>query len=125
MSAPVDVEQIAGLEKEIAQLNNLIKSKKRAVQLLRGDTKEKLTNAEIGRYSRQVILKEIRPAGQLQLKKARVLIVGAGGLGEIFTKKKLNDNAFDNKNVNFLSPFIRMSSGIIPMRCWCGSHWYL
>ena len=36
---------------------------------------------EIETYSRQLILPEFRVAGQLSLKRASVLIVGAGGLG--------------------------------------------
>lgn len=40
-----------------------------------------LTAAEIERYKRQLILKEIGGAGQQRLKQARVLVIGAGGLG--------------------------------------------
>ncbi len=40
-----------------------------------------LTQAEKDRYSRQTILPEIGLKGQLQLKAAKVLIIGAGGLG--------------------------------------------
>ena len=36
---------------------------------------------EIQRYSRQLLLPELRVTGQLKLKSASVLIVGAGGLG--------------------------------------------
>src|SRR4026207_2243761 len=36
---------------------------------------------EIERYNRQLVLKEIGGEGQQRLKAARVLIVGAGGLG--------------------------------------------
>lgn len=87
MSAPAE-ERIADLEKEIAELSNLLNSKKREFQQLQGNVDEKLTNTEISRYSRQLILKEIGPAGQLRLRKASVLIVGAGGLGKNpFTKK--------------------------------------
>ena len=42
---------------------------------------EPLTREEIRRYSRHLILPEIGMAGQKRLKNARVLIVGAGGLG--------------------------------------------
>ncbi|MGB1004094.1 MAG: ThiF family adenylyltransferase [Salibacteraceae bacterium] len=38
---------------------------------------------EIERYKRQVILPEMGEEGQLRLKKAKVLVVGAGGLGNI------------------------------------------
>uniref|UniRef100_A0A336M9W7 Adenylyltransferase and sulfurtransferase MOCS3 homolog n=1 Tax=Culicoides sonorensis TaxID=179676 RepID=A0A336M9W7_CULSO len=41
----------------------------------------KLTNDEIARYSRQIILPNFGVSGQLKLKNASVLIVGAGGLG--------------------------------------------
>jgi adenylyltransferase/sulfurtransferase len=40
-----------------------------------------LTPEEIERYKRQLVLKEIGGEGQQRLKTARVLVVGAGGLG--------------------------------------------
>ncbi|MGI6284761.1 molybdopterin-synthase adenylyltransferase MoeB [Neomoorella humiferrea] len=40
-----------------------------------------LTNQEIERYSRQIIIKNIGGRGQERLKRGKVLIVGAGGLG--------------------------------------------
>lgn len=40
-----------------------------------------LANEEITRYSRHLILPEVGMSGQLKLKSARVLLVGAGGLG--------------------------------------------
>ena len=40
-----------------------------------------LTPAEIERYKRQLVLKEIGGEGQQKLKASRVLVVGAGGLG--------------------------------------------
>lgn len=40
-----------------------------------------LTQDEIERYKRQLVLKEIGGEGQQKLKAARVLVVGAGGLG--------------------------------------------
>ncbi len=40
-----------------------------------------LSKEEIARYKRHLVLKEIGGAGQQKLKAARVLIVGAGGLG--------------------------------------------
>ena len=42
---------------------------------------DKLTNNEIKRYSRHLLLKEIGVKGQRRLKGAKVLIVGMGGLG--------------------------------------------
>ena len=40
-----------------------------------------LSAAEIDRYQRHIVLKEIGGAGQQKLKAARVLIIGMGGLG--------------------------------------------
>jgi adenylyltransferase/sulfurtransferase len=40
-----------------------------------------LTSAELRRYARHLVLPEVGEAGQRRLKAARVLIVGAGGLG--------------------------------------------
>jgi len=40
-----------------------------------------LTQAELERYSRQLVLPEIGPQGQQRLKGSSVLVVGAGGLG--------------------------------------------
>lgn len=40
-----------------------------------------LTDTETVRYSRQLLLQEVGESGQEQLKAARVLVVGAGGLG--------------------------------------------
>ena len=40
-----------------------------------------LTNEELGRYSRHLILPEVGIEGQQRLKAAKVLCVGTGGLG--------------------------------------------
>ncbi len=41
----------------------------------------KLTNEEVARYSRHLILPEVGMDGQLKLKQAKVVMIGAGGLG--------------------------------------------
>ena len=41
----------------------------------------KLTEKQIKRYSRQMVLKKIGPIGQKKLLNSSVLVVGAGGLG--------------------------------------------
>ncbi|MEG3180541.1 HesA/MoeB/ThiF family protein [Sphingomonas sp. LT1P40] len=40
-----------------------------------------LGDAELERYARHIVLKEIGGAGQLRLKAARVAVIGAGGIG--------------------------------------------
>lgn len=40
-----------------------------------------LTDAELDRYARHIVLREVGGAGQLRLKAASVAIVGAGGIG--------------------------------------------
>jgi adenylyltransferase/sulfurtransferase len=40
-----------------------------------------LSPAELERYARHIVMQEIGGAGQQKLKKARVLVIGAGGLG--------------------------------------------
>ena len=45
------------------------------------DTPKTLTNDEILRYSRHLIMPEVAMEGQLKLKAAKVLCIGAGGLG--------------------------------------------
>src|ERR1700720_4050216 len=40
-----------------------------------------LTNDEVLRYSRHLIMPEVGMDGQLKLKQAKVLCIGAGGLG--------------------------------------------
>ena len=47
----------------------------------RGHAATSLTNEEILRYSRHLIMPEVGMEGQLKLKNAKVLLIGTGGLG--------------------------------------------
>src|ERR1700754_4707979 len=42
---------------------------------------ELLTSDEIARYQRHILLPEVGGAGQQKLKSARILVIGAGGIG--------------------------------------------
>lgn len=44
-------------------------------------TTNPLSNDEMGRYTRQMLLGEIGLAGQAKVKAAKVLVIGAGGIG--------------------------------------------
>ena len=46
-----------------------------------GDNGPSLTREELARYARHLVLPEVGRTGQQRLKRARVLLVGAGGLG--------------------------------------------
>src|SRR5208283_1962427 len=41
----------------------------------------RLSSEEVERYARQIVLRGVGGPGQMKLKAARVLVVGAGGLG--------------------------------------------
>src|SRR5205814_928303 len=51
-----------------------------AVGIVETDTAA-LSNEELARYSRHLILPEVGLEGQLKLKQAKVALIGAGGLG--------------------------------------------
>lgn len=83
--------RIKDLETEIEQISSVLAAKKAELSSLRQSkaisnacATETLTNEEISRFSRQLILPEIGVKGQIKLRSANVLIVGAGGLGKIF-----------------------------------------
>ena len=42
-----------------------------------------LTNKELERYQRQIVLPDFGPEGQEKLRRASVLVVGVGGLGSV------------------------------------------
>ena len=44
-------------------------------------TKDEMSDTELDRYARHLVLREIGGQGQMKLRRARVLVVGVGGLG--------------------------------------------
>ncbi|XP_033212971.1 adenylyltransferase and sulfurtransferase MOCS3 [Belonocnema kinseyi] len=72
------IEEIRSLQKLLLEKETRLADLKREKQILQANG---LNNEEIARYSRQILLPEISVKGQVRLKNASVLIVGAGGLG--------------------------------------------
>lgn len=75
-------KEIDELKAELERKQNLLKSIEQRNNVQHTNLNG-LTNEEISRYSRQIILPQVGVKGQLALKGASVLIVGAGGLGTI------------------------------------------
>ncbi|PIE15380.1 MAG: molybdopterin biosynthesis protein [Rhodobacterales bacterium] len=57
------------------------KGKQRVEQMTDTPKEPTFSETELNRYARHIMLREIGGAGQKKLKQARVLVVGAGGLG--------------------------------------------
>lgn len=72
------VEQIAELREQLRKKENALAALRNEKQVLQDYG---LSNEEIPRYSRQIILSEFGINGQLKLKNSSVLVVGGGGLG--------------------------------------------
>jgi adenylyltransferase/sulfurtransferase len=75
----VNINSLQGLNTPVADNGELM-----IVPAIAGgcdDTSSNLSNEEIARYSRHLLLPEIGVEGQKKLKAAKVLIVGTGGLG--------------------------------------------
>lgn len=51
------------------------------IPAIAGGAGEALTAEQVERYSRHIIMQQVGPAGQRKLMEAKVLIIGAGGLG--------------------------------------------
>jgi sulfur-carrier protein adenylyltransferase/sulfurtransferase len=82
----VDDEDIRYLEKEATKLGgseiiSIVPSIAGGSQAVAEASEAALTNEEVARYSRHLILPEVGMAGQLKLKQAKVAMIGAGGLG--------------------------------------------
>jgi molybdopterin/thiamine biosynthesis adenylyltransferase len=70
---------------------------------------DKFSDTELNRYARHIVLREIGGQGQKKMKKARVLVVGAGGLGApalqylaaagMGTIGVIDDDEVDNSNL--------------------------
>jgi molybdopterin/thiamine biosynthesis adenylyltransferase/rhodanese-related sulfurtransferase/molybdopterin converting factor small subunit len=82
----VDDEDIRYLDKDATKLNggetiSIVPSIAGGATTLAEPQTAALTNEEIARYSRHLILPEVGMEGQLKLKRAKVAMIGAGGLG--------------------------------------------
>ena len=85
------------------------KAHDRVEQMTDSPPKPTFTNTELGRYARHIMLHEIGGLGQKKLKNARVLVVGAGGLGSpvllylaaagVGTIGVVDDDVVDNSNL--------------------------
>lgn len=78
-------KEIAALKSKLAQLEkshtSVLELYDKVTPLSPLRAKPALSNEDIMRYSRQLLLPELGPQGQLNLAKTSVLIVGCGGLG--------------------------------------------
>ncbi len=75
------VPAIAGGSIDVAAGRRQAPAANGRVSIARDTTGIELSQAEILRYSRHLIMPEVAMAGQKRLKSARVLLIGAGGLG--------------------------------------------
>lgn len=64
------------LEQEVSDLRAQLEEKVNQIKVLKKSDPKVLSNEEINRYSRQILLSEVRVSGQLKLKRSSVLIVG-------------------------------------------------
>jgi len=70
---------MSSLEEENAQLRKRVQELEQ--QLMYSELNKPLSNAQIARYSRHLMLPDIGIHGQAKLCKGSVLVVGLGGLG--------------------------------------------
>ena len=85
------------------------KAHDRVAEMTETTPKPTFSNVELDRYARHIMLREIGGAGQKKLKNARVLVIGAGGLGSpvllylaaagVGTIGVVDDDVVDNSNL--------------------------
>ena len=85
------------------------KAHNRVAAMTDNTPKPTFSNVELDRYARHIMLREIGGAGQKKLKNARVLVIGAGGLGSpvllylaaagVGTIGVVDDDVVDNSNL--------------------------
>lgn len=83
--------------------------KSRAPEAPQAEQEGPFSDTELDRYARHIVLREIGGPGQVALKQARVLVVGAGGLGSpalmylaaagVGTIGVIDDDVVDNSNL--------------------------
>ncbi|WP_209506426.1 MULTISPECIES: molybdopterin-synthase adenylyltransferase MoeB [unclassified Ruegeria] len=76
---------LAGFAAIVLLYSRVLKAlRNRAVQASKPETtmpSDRFTETELNRYARHIVLRELGGPGQKKLKQARVLVIGAGGLG--------------------------------------------
>ncbi|XP_063908727.1 adenylyltransferase and sulfurtransferase MOCS3 isoform X2 [Zophobas morio] len=83
----MSITEIKDLEQEIIKLEDILRTKKALLHQLKTNNEWKcpysdyLSTQEVVKYSRQMIMPQVSKLGQVILKKSRILIIGAGGLG--------------------------------------------
>ncbi|WP_456386754.1 HesA/MoeB/ThiF family protein [Profundibacter sp.] len=85
------------------------KAQSKVAEMSENAPKPTFTNVELDRYARHIMLREIGGVGQKKLKNARVLVIGAGGLGSpvllylaaagVGTIGVVDDDVVDNSNL--------------------------
>ncbi|WP_136637015.1 HesA/MoeB/ThiF family protein [Pseudooceanicola onchidii] len=85
------------------------KAQLREVDAAAGQTEGPFRDAELRRYARHIVLREVGGPGQVKLKQAKILVIGAGGLGSpalmylaaagVGTIGVIDDDAVDGTNL--------------------------
>lgn len=65
----------------LGQLRSRVQTAEAKADVMAAGDKPLFNETELNRYARHIVLRELGGAGQKKLKEARVLVVGAGGLG--------------------------------------------